>query len=192
MKTAMEYGDAVKLFDKYIKTEHLRLHSRESEVIMRKIAKYFEEDENLWGITGLLHDLDMDLINGNYTQHGEKTIELIKDAGYDIPEMFKAIKAHTEVLENSEGKRETRLDYVLAGAENLTGIISAYVAVRPGKKIEGAKQKSVVKKLKDKSFAAAVNRQMINDVSEKTDLERSQFIQMGIEAMTEIADELGM
>ena len=192
MKTAMEYGDAVKLFDKYIKTEHLRLHSRESEVIMRKIAKYFDEDENLWGITGLLHDLDMDLINGNYTQHGEKTIELIKDAGYDIPEMFKAIKAHTEVLENSEGKRETRLDYVLAGAENLTGIISAYVAVRPGKKIEGAKQKSVVKKLKDKSFAAAVNRQMINDVSEKTDLERSQFIQMGIEAMTEIADELGM
>lgn len=192
MKTSMEYGDAVKIFDKYIKTQHLRLHSRESEVIMRKIAKYFDEDENLWGITGLLHDLDMDLINGNYTQHGEKTIELIKDAGYDIPEMFKAIKAHTEVLENSEGKRETRLDYVLAGAENLTGIISAYVAVRPGKKIEGAKQKSVVKKLKDKSFAAAVNRQMINDVSEKTDLERSQFIQMGIEAMTEIADELGM
>lgn len=192
MKTSITYDEAVKIFDKYIKTEHLRLHSRESEVIMRKIAKHFNEDENLWGITGLLHDLDMDVIDGDYSIHGEKTVQLLREEGYDIPEMFSAIKAHTEVLENSEAKRETRFDYVLAGAENLTGIISAYVAVRPGKKIEGAKQKSVVKKLKDKSFAAAVNRQMINDVSEKTELERSQFIQMGIEAMAEISEELGM
>ncbi|MCP3921406.1 MAG: HD domain-containing protein [Desulfobacterales bacterium] len=192
MKNQMGYNEAVSILDKYVQTPHIKLHSRESEVIMRKVAKHFGEDEDLWGITGLLHDLDMDVINGDYNNHGTKTIELLKEEGYEIPEMFNAIIAHTEVLETSNAKRETRFDYVLSGAENLTGIISAYVAVRPGKKIEGAKQKSVVKKLKDKSFAAAVNRSFINDVTEKAGLERSQFIQMGIDAMCEISEELGM
>ncbi len=192
MKNKIEYKEALEIFNKYLKTDYLRLHSRESEVIMRKAAAHFGEDEELWGITGLLHDLDMDVINGDYKEHGIKTIEILKDEGFDIPEMFDAILAHTEVLENSDGKRKTKFDYILAGAENLTGIISAYVAVRPGQKIEGAKPKSVVKKLKDKSFAAAVSREMINDVTEKAGLERSLFIRMSIDAMSEISDELGM
>ncbi len=65
MKNKIEYNEALEIFNKYLKTDYLKLHSRESEVIMRKVAAHFGEDEELWGITGLLHDLDMDVINGD-------------------------------------------------------------------------------------------------------------------------------
>lgn len=192
MKSEISYDEARALFDKYLKTENLRLHSRETEVVMRKLAQHFGKDEELWGIIGLLHDLDIDVIDGDYSQHGYKTVELLKSEGYDIPEIFDAIVSHTEGLEESNAMRKTELDYILAAAENITGLITAYVLMRPDKKIEGAKASSVTKKLKDKSFAASVNRDFINDITEKTGLERSQFIQIALDAMTEIADEIGM
>jgi predicted hydrolase (HD superfamily) len=192
MKDKITYEQAKKIWEKYLKTEYLRLHTRESEVIMRKLANHFGEDEEFWGITGLLHDLDMDSINNDYSLHGKKTVEILKKEGYNIPEMFDAIIAHTEGLEESNAERKTRLDYVLAAAENITGLISAYVLVRPDKKIEGTKVKSITKKIKDKAFAASVNRQFINDIYEKTGMERSTFIQLSIDAMKEIADEIGM
>ncbi len=192
MKDKITYEQAKKIWGKYLKTEYLRLHTRESEVIMRKLANHFGEDEEFWGITGLLHDLDMDSINNDYSLHGKKTVEILKKEGYNIPEMFDAIIAHTEGLKESDAERKTRLDYVLAAAENITGLISAYVLVRPDKKIEGTKVKSITKKIKDKAFAASVNRQFINDIYEKTGMERSTFIQLSIDAMKEIADEIGM
>jgi predicted hydrolase (HD superfamily) len=194
MKDKITYEQAKKIWGKYLRTEYLRLrlHTRESEVIMRKLANHFGEDEEFWGITGLLHDLDMDSINNDYSLHGKKTVEILKKEGYNIPEMFDAIIAHTEGLEESNAERKTRLDYVLAAAENITGLISAYVLVRPDKKIEGTKVKSITKKIKDKAFAASVNRQFINDIYEKTGMERSTFIQLSIDAMKEIADEIGM
>lgn len=192
MKDKITYEQAKKIWEKYLRTEYLRLHTRESEVIMRKLANHFGEDEEFWGITGLLHDLDMDSINNDYSLHGKKTVEILKKEGYNIPEMFDAIIAHTEGLEESNAERKTRLDYVLAAAENITGLISAYVLVRPDKKIEGTKVKSITKKIKDKAFAASVNRQFINDIYEKTGMERSTFIQLSIDAMKEIADEIGM
>ncbi len=192
MKDKITYEQAKKIWGKYLRTEYLRLHTRESEVIMRKLANHFGEDEEFWGITGLLHDLDMDSINNDYSLHGKKTVEILKKEGYNIPEMFDAIIAHTEGLEESNAERKTRLDYVLAAAENITGLISAYVLVRPDKKIEGTKVKSITKKIKDKAFAASVNRQFINDIYKKTGMERSTFIQLSIDAMKEIADEIGM
>ncbi len=192
MKNSITIEEANILLDKYLKTKSLRFHSRESEVILRKLAVYFTEDEDFWGITGLLHDLDMDVINGDNESHGYKTVEILKEEGYEIPVMFEAILAHTEGFTNSKETRKTKLDYVLSGAENLAGLISAYVAVRPGKKIDGAKVKSLTKKLKDRSFAAAVSREIINDVAEKTEIERSEFFKLGIEAMSEISVELEM
>ncbi|MCK5147901.1 HD domain-containing protein [bacterium] len=191
MKNHITIEEARALVEKYVQTRTLRLHSRESEVIMRKLAQHLGRDEELWGTSGLLHDLDIDVIGGNIEQHGLESINLLKNEGYDIPEMFQAILSHTEGLIAGRPARETDLDFALSAAENLTGIISAYVLVRPGQKIEGAKVKSVTKKLKDKSFAASVSREFINDI-EKIGVERSMLIQAGLEAMTEIADELGM
>jgi predicted hydrolase (HD superfamily) len=183
--------EAHKIWEKYLKTEYLKLHTLESEAIMRKLAKHLGKDEDLWGNTGLLHDLDMDEIDGDYKFHGLKTVEILKIEGFEIPEMFEAILSHTEGINPENPKRKTDLDYILSAAENVTGIISAYVAVRPDKKIAGTQVSSIVKRLKSKAFAASVNREFIYDI-EKTGLKLNDFLQISMDAMTEIAEEIGM
>ncbi len=192
MKETMSRAEAHRILEKHVTTPHIILHSRETEVIMRRVAKLLGEDEDMWGNTGLLHDLDMDLIDGDFAEHGYKTVEVLKEEGYDIPVMFEAILSHREALDDAREKRTTRLDYVLSAAEQLTGIISAYVKMRPEKTIVGAKVSSVVKKMKDKSFAANVNRSFINDVDVRCGIERSVFIQCAIDALTDIREEIGM
>ena len=191
MKSKMTKQEAGVLLDKYLKTPYLRLHTIESEAIMRKLALHFGKDPELWGNTGLLHDLDMDLINGDYSQHGLKTVEILKNEGYEIPEMFDAIISHAEGVNALNVKRKTDFDFILSAAENITGMISAYVAVRPDKKIAGTQPSSIIKRLKAKAFAASVNREFIYDI-EKTGLKLDLFLQFSIEALTEIADEIGM
>lgn len=192
MKQSMSSQEARELLEKYISTRHILFHSIETEAIMKAAARHFGEDETLWGNTGLLHDMDMDRIGEDYANHAYTTVELLKDEGYEITEMNEAILSHREALEGAKEKRHTRLDFVLSAAEQLTGIISAYVKMRPEKTVEGAKVKSVVKKMKDKSFAANVNREFINDIDEKCGLERATFIQMAIDALTEIRSEVGL
>ncbi|MEA1985971.1 MAG: HD domain-containing protein [Candidatus Marinimicrobia bacterium] len=192
MKNQITYTEAKELFNKYLKTEYLRFHSRESEVIMRKLANRLGEDEEMWGITGLLHDLDLDLIDGDYRKHGFKTVDILFDEGYILPQITTAIISHVEGIEGNVVKRETKLDYCLASAENLTGLISAYVLMRPDKKIAGVKAKSIKKKFKSKSFAEKVNREFIEDITKVTDLELNDFFQLAIDAMAEIADEINM
>jgi predicted hydrolase (HD superfamily) len=140
----------------------------------------------------LLHDLDLDEIGDNMTQHGTHTVNILKNAGYDIPDLFNAILSHVEGIEGVPYKRETSFQYILAGAENITGLISAYVILRPDKKIEGVKVKSVMKKYKSPAFAAKVSREFISDAAEHAGMELAEFIGLSIEAMAEIADELGM
>jgi predicted hydrolase (HD superfamily) len=192
MKTTITYSEAKDLFDTHLKTEYLRLHCRETEVIMRALARHLGEDEEFWGISGLLHDLDLDEIGDNMTQHGTHTVNILKNAGYDIPDLFNAILSHVEGIEGVPYKRETSFQYILAGAENITGLISAYVILRPDKKIEGVKVKSVMKKYKSPAFAAKVSREFISDAAEHAGMELAEFIGLSIEAMAEIADELGM
>jgi len=191
IKTKITNEEARQIWEKYLKTEYLKLHMLESEAIMRKLAKHLSKDEDLWGNTGLLHDLDMDVINGDYQIHGIKTVEILKNEGYDIPEMFNAILSHTEGINEASPKRSCNFDYILSAAENITGMISAYVAVRPDKKIEGTQPSSIVKRLKSKAFAASVNREFIYDI-EKTGLKLNDFLQISLDAMSEIAGEIGM
>ncbi len=192
MKEKISISEARSIWEKYLKTPYLKFHTLESMAIMQKLAENLDKDIEFWGITGLLHDLDMDIINGDYSQHGIKTVEILRREGYEIPVMFDAIIAHTEGVEGSQAKRKTDFEFILAGAENLTGIISAYVAIRPGKKIAGTKPKSIRKKLKTAAFAASVNRAFIYDAIEKSGLEETQFLQLAIEAFESISNELGM
>ena len=191
MKSKITIEEARDLLEKYITQDYLKNHSRETEVIMRGLAKHFEEDEDFWGITGLLHDLDMDVISGEYKEHGMKTCAILEEEGYNIPEMFYAIKTHTEHLGHLNIERKSKLDFALSAAENITGLIYAYVLMRPDKKIKDVKVKSITKKIKDKTFAANVDRTLINDI-EKTGLSRAEFIEIALESMKSIADEVGM
>jgi predicted hydrolase (HD superfamily) len=189
MKNEINYSDAIALLDKYIKSPALRYHNRETEVIMRSLAKHFSKNEDLWGITGLLHDLDLEEIGENLSAHGYRTVEILKENAYEIPEMFEAIIAHTEGL--TDAKRKTDFDIILASAENITGMITAYVLILPDKKIAGIKSSSIKKRLKQLRFAASVNRDFIYDI-EKTGLSLDEFLDISILAMQEIAEETGM
>ncbi|MEN8119002.1 MAG: HD domain-containing protein [Bacteroidota bacterium] len=191
MKTEINIDEARQIWNKYLTTEYLQFHTLESEAIMRKLAVHFSKGEDFWGITGLLHDLDMDVINGDYSLHGYKTVDILKEEGYDIPEMFKAIISHTEGVSGNDAKRETDFEIILSAAENITGMISAYVLMKTDKKIAGTKVKSIKKKLKSKAFAASVNREFIYDI-EKTGIDLDTFLQISIDAMTEIAEDIGM
>ncbi|MCK5476793.1 MAG: HD domain-containing protein [Candidatus Aenigmarchaeota archaeon] len=191
MKANITIDEAKTLLHKYIKEEFLLNHSRETEVIMRGLAKHFKEDEDFWGITGLLHDLDMDDIGTDIQKHGERTCQILEQEGYEIPKMFDAIKSHTEALGHLGIKRKNKLDFALSAAENITGIIYAYVLMRPDKTIDGVKTKSITKKIKDKTFASNVNREAINDI-EKTGLSRGEFIEIALDSMKSIAEEIGM
>lgn len=199
MKKSIDREAALTLLKKYVTSKSVFLHSIESEAIMIKLAenlKTFQKKEDIdptfWGITALLHDLDSDRISGDLSKHGFETVEILKSEGYEIPVMFESIISHTEGLGFSDTKRTHTMDYALAASENITGIISAYVKMRPTKKIEGLKDKSITKKIKDSSFAASVNRQFINDVEKHLGIERSKFVNIAIEAMTEIADQTEM
>jgi predicted hydrolase (HD superfamily) len=189
MKTSITYAEALGLWNKYVSTPHLRIHMRESEVVMRKLANYFNADAEFWGIAGLLHDLDLDKLGLDYTFHGYTTVEMLREEGYEIPELFDAIIAHTEGV--TSAKRKTNFDIILAAAENITGIITAYVLILPDKKIAGVKASSIKKRLKQLRFAASVNREFIYDI-EKTGIQLDVFLTLAIEAMTEIADEIDM
>lgn len=191
MKTIITESEARDLLRKYLHEHYLLSHSRETEVIMRALARHFKENEEYWGLTGLLHDLDMEETKDKLEKHGERTCELLVEEGYEMPEMFHAIKAHSENLGYLGVNRESKLDYCLAAAENTTGLIVAYTLMRPDKKMAGVEVKSITKKFKDKSFAAKIKREFIDDI-EKVGLPRNEFFQIALDAMKEIASEIGL
>lgn len=188
MKTEITRQEAYDILNKYIKQDYIKYHSIESEAIMKALAKHFGENEEFWWITGLLHDLDMDVIWENYDNHWFETIKILKFEWYDIPVMFKAILSHCECLETPDVKRETNLEFALAAAEQTTWVITAYARMRP-EKFANMEVSSLTKKFKDKSFAAKVSREFINDI-EKIGLARWDFFKIAIEAIQAIWDQI--
>ncbi len=178
---------AWELVEKNLQDQNNRMHSRESEVVMRELAKELGENEEEWGIAGLLHDLDWEQTQENHEQHGLRVLEILKEEGFEVSaEMAHAISSHNE---NFTGvKRESRLDYALAAGESVTGLIYAYALMRP-QNLEGMKPSSLNKKFKTNHFAANVSREFIADI-EKIGMERSKFFEVTIRAMQSISDEI--
>lgn len=165
---------------------HLVQHALASEAVMRALARHFGEDEELWGLTGLLHDWDYPRTASNPARHGLDAAERL--AGELPDEALQAIRAH-----NAECNGCTvhgRFDVALRCGETVTGLISAAALVRPTG-MEGMQAPSLKKKMKDKAFAASVNREIIRQCADM-DLELDQFLTLAIEAMTPVAAELGL
>lgn len=179
---------ARELVAKYLQDENNRLHSRESEVVLRALAKELGQDEETWGIAGLLHDLDWELTSESPEQHGLKTLDLLKEEGAEVEdEVAHGISAHNESY--TKVNRESKLDFALAAGESVTGLIYAYALMRP-QNLEGMKPSSLNKKFKNNHFAANVSREFISDI-EKIGMEKSKFFEISIQAMQEIASEIG-
>ncbi len=184
---------AQELIDKYVTTPWLKLHMRESEVIMRAVAKRLGEDEDLWGLSGLLHDLDFDYVDKDPHKHGVEFENILKEEGVEIPDgVAHAIRAHNEDSDLVSDTRESNLDYALAASENLSGFLVACALVQPEKKLASVGVDSVIKKLtKKKDFAKAVRRDLIMDI-EKVGITLEEFIQIALDAVNEISDEVGI
>ncbi len=170
-----------------IENVNLIKHMLATEAIMWALAKRLGEDEEEWGLTGLLHDIDMELTGGDMSQHSKLGADLARELGASEA-MAHAILCHNE----AHGiPLETKLDKGLFCTDPLTGLIVAAALVRPDKKLAGVEAKSVMKRFKEKSFAAGANREQISQCSE-LGLELDEFIELGLAAMKGIAADLGL
>jgi putative nucleotidyltransferase with HDIG domain len=183
----MNRDDAYSLVCEYTESESLRRHMLAVEVAMQAYARKYTEDEEKWGIVGLLHDFDYERWP-NPPDHPLKGAEILADRGYPADVIY-AIKSHADYLDDCP--RVSMMDKALYACDELAGFISACALVRP-ERIIGMKAKSVRKKMKQKSFAAAVNRDDMTHGAEDLGVDFNEHVQFVIDAMTVIADQLGL
>ncbi len=167
-----------------IQDENTVKHMLATEAIMRALAKRLGGDEEEWGLTGLLHDIDMELVEGDLNTHGKLGADIANELGA-TEEMIRAILCHNE----AHGiPRKTKLDKALFCVDPLTGLITASALVRPDK-LTGLTTKSVMKHSRQPRFAAGANREQIA-LCQELGLELEEFISLGIEAMKGISSQL--
>jgi putative nucleotidyltransferase with HDIG domain len=183
----MNREEAIDSIKANVENENLVKHMLATEAIMRALARRFGEDEEEWGLTGLLHDIDVELTGGDMNSHSKLAADLAKELGASEA-MAHAILTHNE---RHGVSRETKLDRALFCADPLTGLIIAAALVRPDKKLAGLEVSSIKKKFKEKSFAAGANREQIALCGE-IGLELDEFIELGLVAMQGIAADLGL
>jgi putative nucleotidyltransferase with HDIG domain len=183
--------EAYTLLCEWVESEGLRRHMLAVEAALRVYARHYGEDEEVWGITGLLHDLDYerypdmdDVVNG----HPRTELRLFREREYP-QELIHAVEAHATFL---NVPRQSRLDKALLACDELTGLILACAYVRPDKNLRDVKVSSVKKKWKDKAFTAAINRQENMQFIEELGEPFDEHVERVLGAMQEIAGELGV
>ena len=178
---------AWELLTAYTKSESLVRHGLSVEAVMRHFARTYGEDEEKWGIIGLVHDLDWEM----YPQeHCAKTSEILREAGW--PEDYiRSIMSHAWGFV-TDVKPEHRMEKVLYATDELTGLITATALMRPSRSVLDMQAKSVRKKWKDKGFAAGVDREVIARGAEMLEIEVGDLITETIAAMREVSDEIGL
>lgn len=194
MKAGITYKQAKELLDENIKDPVIKMHCRESEMVLRALAKKLGEDEELWGIAGLIHDIDFGTTRNDIQNHCVLAVNILKNAGVS-DELIEVIISHgygmEEIPTYKDKKRSTNFQHALACGEAVTGLIYAYGLMRPDKKLANVEVKSIKKKFKDKSFAAKVNRDIIREC-ELIGLELNEFLEISLDAMKGIAEEIGL
>lgn len=183
----MNREDAYQLVCEYTASDSLRKHMMAVEAGMRAYAAKFGEDVEKWGMVGLLHDFDYERWP-DAPDHPLRGAEILTEKGYPEDVIY-AIKSHADYLPDCP--RVSKLDKTLYACDELAGFITAVAVIRPTG-IDGLKPKGVIKKLKQKSFAAAVNRDDITRGAEDLGVDLDEHIQFLIDAMTQVAGELGL
>ena len=185
MMTRQEAWD---ILCEHVKADNLRKHCLATESILRALARKLGDDEELWGVVGLIHDLDFEQTADAPAEHAKVTAEILGKKGFP-PEAIQAIKEH-----NAEAlgiPRESKFGIALACGETITGLIVATALVYPDKKLASVKPKSIRKRMKKKDFARAVNREIIGEC-ERIGIPLEEFIQLSLEAMQGVAGDLGL
>jgi len=181
------YDEALSLLKEFNKSESLLKHAYSVEGVMRYVARKMGEDEEKWGIIGLMHDLDYERFP---EQHCKKSREILEERGWP-EEYIRAIVSHGwGICTNVEP--QTEMEKALYAIDELTGLITAVAIIRPSKSVADLEAKSVMKKWKDKSFAAGVNRSVIEKGTVMLGVELRDLVTDVIMGMREIADRIGL
>jgi putative nucleotidyltransferase with HDIG domain len=175
------------LFCSWTESESLRRHVLAVEAAMRAYARKFGEDEDQWGLVGMLHDLDYERHPDLETGHPRVALQELERQGFS-PEFVRAVASHADLLGVS---RDSRMEKTLFAVDELSGFIMACAYVRP-EGIHGMTPKSVKKKMKTPAFAAAVNRDEMRSGAEELGVDFDEHLAFVIAALEERADELGL
>ncbi len=183
----MNREEALKHVKKNIKNKNLLKHMYATEAIMRGLANRFGEDADIWGIAGLVHDIDYDETADDPQRHSLVGGEMLEQLGYSKDIVY-AVKAHNEVhgLE-----RKGLIDKALYSSDPLTGLIVAAALISPVKKLDAIDEQFILNRFNEKTFAKGANRTQIK-ACEELGLTLEEFIHIGLESMRKIKDELGL
>ena len=179
--------DAWRLLNEYNKSESLIKHALAVEGVMRYFARKLGEDEEMWGVIGLVHDLDYEQFP---EQHCKKTEEILKENEWP-EEYVRAVISHGWGI-CTDVEPKTQLEKILYTIDELTGLVVTSALVRPSKSVMDIKAKSVKKKWKDKRFAAGVDRSIIEKGAGMLGMDLTELITDTIMGMRDVAEEIGL
>jgi putative nucleotidyltransferase with HDIG domain len=183
----MERNEALNIVHEYVKNENLIRHMLAVEAAMRFYAVKFGEDQDMWGITGILHDFDWE-IHPTLDQHPLAGAPILRERG--VPEeIVRAVVSHAD---HTGVPRQTHMEKALYACDEITGLITAVALVRPSRSLADLEASSVKKKWKDRTFAAGANRNEISKAAQEFDIDLWEHVSNVILAMRSIAPDLGL
>ncbi len=171
-----------------IENKNLRKHCLAVAAVMKELASKFGEDEDLWEITGIVHDLDYEKDPDN---HPVKGIQILKSENFSL-EIINAVSAHAWGYHKDAPEPRNKMEWSLYCCDELTGLIVACALVRSDRKLGSLEVSSIEKKWNSKSFAAGVNRNQIEMCEEKLGIKLNDFINIALKAMQKIHSDLGL
>jgi len=183
----MERGEALALMKSRLSNKNLQKHTLAVEAIMRRLARRLGEDEEMWGLAGLLHDIDYEETKGDPERHSLVGADELAAMGVD-PEVVRAVRVHNE---HHRLPRVSQMDRALHACDPLSGLIVAAALVSPDRRIGKIDTAFVMNRFGEKSFARGANRDTIRCCSE-LGLELEEFLGLALEAMQGISEELGL
>lgn len=181
----MNLDQALELVKKHITNRNLIKHMVAAQACMRRLARHLGEDEEMWALAGLLHDIDYERTESDPSRHGFVAVEILKGYGID-EEILHAIVAHVGSVE-----RKSKIDRALYSIDPLTGLIVASTLMHPNKKIDAIDTGFVLRRFKEKRFAQGADREQIKQCSE-LGLSLEEFVTLCLEGMKEVASQLGL
>jgi len=191
----MTREEALKYVQSRTKNVNLVKHMLAVEAEMRALAKHFsakggqEQDEELWGLAGLVHDADYEQMKEKHPS--EEFFKQLEELKFD-PKIIQAVKAHGWKFQPGLAEPQTKMEWSLYCCDELSGLIIACALVRPERKLAAVTVESVLKKWKEKSFAAGVHREQIALCEEKLGISLPEFIELSLKAMQAISGDLGL
>lgn len=188
MTAGISREKALSLLQEHIRNPNMIKHCLAAEAVLGALAGHLGEDREQWSMAGLLHDLDVEMTEADLNIHGRETVRILQEHGVD-PEIVEAVALHNE--RSAGRKRSQRFHHALAAGETITGLIIATALVYPDKKLAGVKPKSILKRMKEKAFAASVDRDIIREC-ERIPIPLNEFAAISLAAMQSVSDDLGL